>query len=232
MVAPLPNRILKRRITMKRSFWNEIPEDCAVAIRELKRMKVYRLLATDYEETFADVWWLVLHEVDMYAEGEFCKESYRSIDGEGDPNAMNFEQAVKADKWLLKWYELASKYSQPYMLSDYHRQVLGDWGEFGITWYDGQLVPATYNTPHAYTYIKVSKLDNSKKVISAKEAIDDLLSVYKDNDMSRDMLTIPNRIDLRTSILEVAVDGDRLVEEGMNLLPEEFCYDDNGNRCP
>lgn len=123
----------------RKDFWSNIPEDCKKAISELKRLKVFNLCAWDYEETFADVWWLVLHEVDMYEEGEFCKEASRSIYGEGDPQAMDIRQAKKADAWLIRWNVLAFKYSQPEMLSDYHREVLGDWGEDGIMIYGGQL---------------------------------------------------------------------------------------------
>jgi len=123
----------------RKDFWSNIPEDCKKAISELKRLKVFKLCAWDYEETFADVWWLVLHEVDMYEEGEFCKEASRSTYGEGDPQAMDIRQAKKADAWLIRWNVLAYKYSQPEMLSDYHREVLGDWGKDGIMVYGGQL---------------------------------------------------------------------------------------------
>ena len=102
----------------RKDFWLSIPEDCVKAIKELKRLKVFGLCAWDYEETFADVWWLVLHEVDMYEEGEFCREASRSVWGEGDPEAMNLQQAKRADAWLIRWNVLANKYSQPEMLSD------------------------------------------------------------------------------------------------------------------
>ena len=124
---------------MGQSFWKNIPEDCEKAIKELKRLKVFNLCAWDYDETFADVWCLVLHEVDMYEEGEFCREASRSIFGEGDPQAMNLKQAQTADRWLVRWEELAWKYSLPDQLSDYHREILGDWGESGISYYGGQL---------------------------------------------------------------------------------------------
>lgn len=85
------------------SFWANIPEDCRKAIGELKRMKVYRLCCWDCEDSFSDVWWVVLHEVDMYVEGEFCREY-------GDPDAMNHAQAKRADQWLLRWFDLFEKY--------------------------------------------------------------------------------------------------------------------------
>ena len=103
-------------------------------------MKVFRLLGTDYEETFADVWWLVLHEVDLYEEGEFCREASRSNWGEGDPEAMNLKQAITADRWLVKWWKLANKYSQPECFSEYYYKVHSGFGEDGIEEYDGQLI--------------------------------------------------------------------------------------------
>ena len=122
------------------NFWKHIPEDCEKAIKELKRLKVFGLCAWDYEETFADVWWLVLHEVYLYEEGEFCREARRSVWGEGDPEAMNLKQAQAADRWLCRWNDLANKYSLPEMLSDYHGKILGGWGESGIEYYSGQLI--------------------------------------------------------------------------------------------
>jgi len=124
----------------RKDFWCNIPADCEKAIKELKRLKVFRLCGFDYEETFADVWWLVLHEVDMYEEGEFCKEASRSYYGEGDPAAMDIRQAQRADAWLVKWWELAHKYSMPDMFSDYYKLLHRGWGEDGLNYYGGQLI--------------------------------------------------------------------------------------------
>lgn len=82
---------------MKRGFWGNIPDDCKKAISELNRLKVSRCMAYDYEETFADVWWLALHEVDLWAEGE-------------DRESMNRQQARRADEWLIRWLPLFNKY--------------------------------------------------------------------------------------------------------------------------
>ena len=112
------------------SFWDDIPDDCEKAIKELKRLKVHKLCAYDCEETFADVWWTVLHEVDMYAEGEYCKEASRSYYGTGEPNAMNLAQARKADAWLIKWNPLFNKYKNTTT-----RRSVGD----KYIMYDGQL---------------------------------------------------------------------------------------------
>lgn len=90
----------------EKDFWDEIPEDCKKAISELKRMKVFGCCAWDYEEDFSDVWWLVLHEVDMWVEGEFGVESWH-IDNTG---GMNRAQAKRADNWLIRYLPLFNKY--------------------------------------------------------------------------------------------------------------------------
>lgn len=118
-------------------FWKNIPEDCKKAISELKRLKVFRLLALDYEETFADVWWLVLHEVDLYEEGEFCMEASRNYYHEHEPQAMNMAQAIRADKWLVRWWDLFKKYAPDEMHSDYWLSINSGYG--GDFYYGGQL---------------------------------------------------------------------------------------------
>lgn len=100
----------KNICNVSNTFWANIPDDCKTALSELNRLKVATCCAWDQEETFYDVWWLVLHEVDMYADGEFCREASRSNLGIGEPNAMNLAQAKKADAWLIRWEELANKY--------------------------------------------------------------------------------------------------------------------------
>ena len=57
-------------------------------------------MALDHEETFADVWWLVLHEVDMFVEGEFTANN----------GGMTKQQALRADIWLIRWLPLFDKY--------------------------------------------------------------------------------------------------------------------------
>lgn len=123
----------------RHDFWKNIPEDCEKAIKELKRLKVFRLLALDYEETFSDVWWLVLHEVDMYEEGEFCKEASRSIFGEGDPEAMNLKQAQTADRWLCKWLDLFNKYKGKDWHTDYWYHINTGFDD-SYFFYDGQVI--------------------------------------------------------------------------------------------
>lgn len=92
----------------KKDFWDNIPDDCKKAISELKRMKVFGCCAWDFEKDFSDVWWLVLHEVDMWAEGEFGIEKWHCINDGG----MNRAQAKRADEWLIRYLPLFNKYKR------------------------------------------------------------------------------------------------------------------------
>lgn len=88
-------------MAIRNEFEKQIPEDCKQAIRELKRLKVYSLSALDdCIRSFADVWWMVLHEVDMYVEDEYTTE-----DG-----GLTLQQAKRADAWLIKYLDLFNKY--------------------------------------------------------------------------------------------------------------------------
>ena len=96
------------------NFWANIPADCKKAINELKRMKVNRLAGYDHERNFADVWWCILHEVDLYADGEYRAEDFIA-DGypEEAKYSLNLKQAQTADKWLVRWVHLFNKYKTP-----------------------------------------------------------------------------------------------------------------------
>lgn len=70
--------------------------------------------------------------------------------------------------------------------------------------------------------------------ITREEALEDVLSVYKDDDMTRDMLLIPNHILTPMYSIDVVMidpDGRRVTSQpgAVNLLPP-FQYDDDGNR--
>ena len=125
---------------MSKDFWDNIPDDCRKAVSELKRLKVYGLCGFDYEETFSDVWWLVLHEVDLYAEGEYCKEKSRC--SWGDDGAMNLKQAQTADRWLLKWKHLFEKYTNPVYYSEGYYKVHSGFTDYSdsVYPYSGQVV--------------------------------------------------------------------------------------------
>lgn len=111
------------------NFWENIPDDCKKAINELKRLKAHRLAGYDNEETFADVWWCILHEVDLYADGEFRAEDYIA---EGYPEeakfSLNLKQAQIADRWLCRWVHLFNKYKTEDYCGDkdfsYHGQSI------------------------------------------------------------------------------------------------------------
>jgi hypothetical protein len=66
-------------------------------------------------------------------------------------------------------------------------------------------------------------------------ALELLLRKYRDNDMTRDMLTIPNRIDAMISEIIVEVKNENgewessPLSEGFNLLPD-YEYGDDGMR--
>jgi hypothetical protein len=120
-----------------RNFWDNIPADCIKAINELKRLKVYNLIATDYEETFSDVWWLVLHEVDLYAEGEFCQEASRC--DWADPSAMNIRHCQSADRWLVKWLPLFNKYTDRKYYSESYFDVHAGFDSEPY-YYNGQVI--------------------------------------------------------------------------------------------
>lgn len=68
------------------------------------------------------------------------------------------------------------------------------------------------------------------KKITREEALETLLSTYRDCDMTRDMLTVPNRI--KTPYCDIYVIGNGLtVMAGLyNVVPDGVKYDKDGNR--
>lgn len=85
-------------------------------------------------------------------------------------------------------------------------------------------------------YYMVNKEDYSdKQEITYEKALDILLGTWKDNDMTRDMLTIPNWINCQFSIIAVEKhcgDGDiTVLMAGLaNEIPCDYAYDVDGNR--
>lgn len=83
-------------------------------------------------------------------------------------------------------------------------------------------------------YFRFSQETGEKQEISKEKALDILLTVYRDNDMTRDMLTIPNNIQCRFSWISVQDDSTPNPKCAMpgvwNLLPMGAEYDDNGKR--
>ena len=83
-------------------------------------------------------------------------------------------------------------------------------------------------------YYKQYHGEDDIKEITYEEALNTLLTTWKDNDMTRDMLTIPNRIWCRYSYITIEDyknETDRTVlMAGMeNILPMGIDYDNNGN---
>lgn len=79
-------------------------------------------------------------------------------------------------------------------------------------------------------YYRTLKGEQGREEITHDKALNILLGCYRDNDMTRDMLTIPNHIDTTYSIIDVVSDDGMAAMAGLwNLLPD-FAYDDNGNR--
>ena len=77
-------------------------------------------------------------------------------------------------------------------------------------------------------YFRISKESGAREEITQEKALDIVLGTYKDCDMTRDMLTIPNRIDCRYSFIETQTDDGKVLMPGLwNMTPEEYCYDDN-----
>ena len=77
--------------------------------------------------------------------------------------------------------------------------------------------------------------DTPSKDIAYEEALDIALGTWKDNDMTRDMLMIPNNIQLKTgsyiSITGETKYGRLALMAGLwNRLPDGVVYDDEGNR--
>ena len=75
----------------------------------------------------------------------------------------------------------------------------------------------------------------AKTEITFEKALEIVLGTYKDNDMTRDMLTIPNRIRCRFSEISVEDCTDehnhKVLMAGMyNALPIDTYYDEDGNR--
>ena len=60
------------------------------------------------------------------------------------------------------------------------------------------------------------------KEITYEEALDTLLTTFLDNEMTRSMLTIPNWITCRCSVVQVS-DHGMVAQAGLeNLVPDEF----------
>jgi hypothetical protein len=83
-------------------------------------------------------------------------------------------------------------------------------------------------------YFRYDYVTGKREEISFRKAHEILLTTFRDNEMTLDMLTIPNRIECRFSRVDVedhTTGIPRVAMPGMyNLLPNDIEYDNNGNR--
>lgn len=81
---------------------------------------------------------------------------------------------------------------------------------------------------------RIHGVNTPKVEVSYDEALNVLLGTFRDNDMTRDMLTIPNNIQCRYSTIYVEDHSGKmpmvLMSGLFNMLPMDAEYDDNGNR--
>ena len=85
-------------------------------------------------------------------------------------------------------------------------------------------------------YYKYYNGEPEEKIeITYEEALHTILGTYRDNDMTRDMLTVVNRIRCQYSTVTVEEETkygmNMTIMAGLcNMTPEEAVYDDNGKR--
>ena len=84
-------------------------------------------------------------------------------------------------------------------------------------------------------YYKKYNGENEWVEVSREKALDSLLTTYRDNDMTRDMLTIPNRIEYRFGTIEVKEHKENgsvvVLAPGLcNMLPIYVEYTETGKR--
>lgn len=83
-------------------------------------------------------------------------------------------------------------------------------------------------------YYKIIKSAGKREEITYEEALRTVLGTFRDNDMTRDMLTIPNNINCQFSFVYVEDDTHKppmvLMAGLWNMLPDDVEYDEEGNR--
>ena len=80
-------------------------------------------------------------------------------------------------------------------------------------------------------YFRVSKDHSFSEEITYDDALWVLLGTYGDNDTTRDMLTIPNRIPCKYSVIDVISDDGMCLMAGLQMmLPDGIEYGSDGNR--
>lgn len=81
-------------------------------------------------------------------------------------------------------------------------------------------------------YRVINKENGKHRDVTYEEALRIALGSYRDNDMTRDMLTIRNNIDCMASQILVREEADRFgIPAGMfNQVPTGIAYDESGMR--
>lgn len=80
-------------------------------------------------------------------------------------------------------------------------------------------------------YFKTNKETYERTEITRDEALDIVLGSWKNNQMTFDMLSRPNRIDCMYSIIETQSDDGMVLMAGLwNQILDDVEYDENGNR--
>lgn len=98
-----------------------------------------------------------------------------------------------------------------------------------------QIVEDTFgeNAQSTKTLRYYNKIDGERIAITYDKALDIMLGTWKDNDMTRDMLQMPNNIQCMFSdifVEEMTKDGTMVLMAGMwNMLPMDTEYDKEGN---
>ena len=80
-------------------------------------------------------------------------------------------------------------------------------------------------------YLKQYKGEDNWEEIDFDTALATVLNTFRDCDMVRDMLTIPNWIPCRFSTIRIVKDGTIASMPGLScMVPPDSEYDESGNR--
>ena len=85
--------MVEKEIKMVEIFDRELPNDCKKAITALMKLKVYFVMNDDTIDNFADVWFRVQHECDMYVD---MQDSYE----------LTYQSYIVAKNWVENWRHL------------------------------------------------------------------------------------------------------------------------------
>lgn len=152
-----------------------------------------------------------------------------------------FPQAIERRKAMEKYYAIKPKYAdqwEPFIVKDATDPVpLSKIREVAVKWTIPlyELMEQVREIPENTRYFKTYQtVDGEERIgISYPEALWAVLGTYRENDMSMDMLDIPNHILCRYSVIDVEVlkDGEFVkAPEGNYNLNGDAVYDEYGGR--